>query len=56
MVIEKNFMTKIEITVEISNKDMNTIEIRDLTEMKGIKTLATDIMIKIEETKTMETT
>jgi hypothetical protein len=31
MVTENNFMTKIEITDEISNKNMNKMEIRDIT-------------------------
>jgi hypothetical protein len=49
-------MAKIEITYEISNHNIKTMEMGDIKEIECIKKMATNVMIKKEETKTMETT
>lgn len=55
MVKKNNLIPKIEIKDETSNQDMDTMDMKESKEIIGIKTMAEDIMIKIEGTKAMET-
>jgi hypothetical protein len=51
---ENNLIDKIEIKDKTINKDMETMGIKEIKEIIGIKTMTENIIIKIEGTKTME--